>query len=268
MKLFYREFGKTHTETLIILHGLYGSSDNWLSLGKRFSEKYRVIIPDLRNHGQSPHNTTHSFPAMTEDLHELFTSLKIKKANLLGHSMGGKLAMFFTSEYPDAVLRLIIADISPRAYGDEKNAPNASFHKALMENMLSVDMNNLDDYADADEALSEAIGDKRLRQFMMKNLRKTDKGMEWQINLPVLKDQLPAIMEGLYPEDFNSMKIKTPSLFLRGEQSEYIPLSDFNLIEHIFPNSRILTVPDAGHWLHAEQPDFVFRNVEYFLTTD
>ncbi len=268
MELFYQEFGEQNPEPLIILHGLYGSSDNWLSLGKRFSENYRVIIPDLRNHGQSPHSDIHSFPAMTEDLFEIFKKLNIKKANLLGHSMGGKLAMFFTSEYPDFVQRLVIADISPRAYSDEKNAPNASFHKALMESLLSVDMNKLDDYAAAEDALSEAISDKRLRQFMMKNLRKTDKGMEWQINLPVLKNQLSAIMEGLYPEDFNSMKIKTPSLFLRGENSDYIPLGDFNLIQHIFPNSRILTIPNAGHWLHAEQPDLLYRNVQYFLTTE
>jgi len=267
MKLFYREFGKAHNKTLIILHGLYGSSDNWLSLGKRFSQSYHVIIPDLRNHGQSPHSNTHSFPAMTEDLHALITSLKIKRTNLLGHSMGGKLAMFFTSEYPELIERQVIADISPRAYADEKDAPNAGFHKQLMDALLKININSIKDYSDADDAFSEAISDKRLRQFMLKNLHKTDQGMKWQINLPVLKNQLTAIMEGFHPEDFNGIKIKIPTLFLRGENSDYIPLSDLNLIQHIFQSSKIVTIPNAGHWLHAEQPDMVFKNVDYFLRT-
>ncbi|MEA1872880.1 MAG: alpha/beta fold hydrolase [Bacteroidota bacterium] len=268
MKLFYREFGETHQKTLIILHGLYGSSDNWLSLGKRFSETYHVIIPDLRNHGQSPHSNTHNFSAMTEDLHELITTLNLKNTNLLGHSMGGKLAMFFTSEYPELIDRQIIADISPRAYADEEDAPNTGFHKQLMDALLNININTINDYSEADEAFLKVISDKRLRQFMLKNLHKTEQGMKWQINLLTLKKQLPAIIEGFHPEDFNNMKIKTPTLFLRGENSDYIPLNDFNLIEHIFLSSEIVTIPNAGHWLHAEQPDMVFRNVKYFLTTD
>ncbi len=267
MKLYYREFG-TGSEHLIILHGLYGSSDNWMSLGKQFGDKYHVIIPDLRNHGQSPHSNTHSFPSMTEDILELMQETQIERANFLGHSMGGKLAMFFTSEYPEKVNRLIVADISPREYKATDGFSNTDFHANLMDKLASINLNSINDYADADIAMSRLIDDDRLRKFMLKNVRKTETGFEWKINLPVLRQNLENIMEGFHPEDFNDMKIHTPSLFLRGENSPYIPLVDFELIRHIFSDSEIITIPNSGHWLHAEQPKLVAKNLFYFLNSN
>jgi pimeloyl-ACP methyl ester carboxylesterase len=264
MDLFYEEYGEG--TPLIILHGLYGSSDNWAGIARTLSQDFRVIVPDLRNHGNSPHSETHSYPAMTEDIKELFKTCRIEKAHLLGHSMGGKLAMFFGSEYPDMVDRMIIADMSPRSYKNLKEpSDNATFHLNLMDKLLQLHPEKLNSFADADDALAEHIPEKRLRGFLLKNIQKTDTGLAWKINLEGLKNNLPEIMEGFHADDFAENKIRIPTLFLRGEKSAYIPLEDFKFIRFIFPSSEIISIPDAGHWLHAEQPKLFNKNVRYFL---
>ncbi|MFO7879387.1 MAG: alpha/beta fold hydrolase [Bacteroidota bacterium] len=264
MKLFYREYGEGNP--LIILHGLYGSSDNWMSIAKTLSSDFRVIVPDLRNHGQSPHHEDHSYPSMTKDLLELFKSCGIDKAHILGHSMGGKLAMFFAAEYPDMVDKMIVADMSPRSYKNlSEPSGHVNFHLNLMDKLLQTDISSQDNFADVDETLSKYIADERLRGFFLKNIKKTDEGLEWKLNLKSLRDNLPEIMEGLYADDFATNKIRIPVLFLRAEKSDYISLDDFSFIRFIFPQSEIISIPDAGHWLHAEQPKLFIKNVRYFL---
>ncbi|HKK68670.1 MAG TPA: alpha/beta hydrolase, partial [Bacteroidales bacterium] len=139
------------------------------------------------------------------------------------------------------------------------------FHLNLMDTLLQLHPENMESFSEADHALADDFPEKRLRGFLLKNITKTESGLEWKINLEALKNNLPEIMEGFYADDFAENKIKIPTLFLRGEKSGYIPLEDFKFIRYIFPYSEIISIPDAGHWLHAEQPKLFIKNVRYFL---
>lgn len=258
MELFYRRYGQPGDQTLIILHGLFGISDNWVTFGRRIADEgFDVIIPDLRNHGQSPHSNTFNYLAMTDDLLELIDLLDLEQAVLLGHSMGGKVAMRFALENPSMVKRLEIVDISLKAYGDRPH------HRNIIRAMQSVDLSAIQTRGEAEKQLKEKIREERIRQFLMKNLHWKDKHtLEWRINLEGIAANLNKMFDAISaPEQF----VK-PTLFIRGGASDYILPEDYPAIRKSFPNAEILTIEHASHWVHAEAPEQFYQISSGFLT--
>jgi len=266
MDLFFRKFG--NGPPLIILHGLYGSSDNWVSLGKKLSAGFEVYLLDQRNHGKSPHSPHHNYHLLKEDLKKFMDKQSIEKAIILGHSMGGKTAMFFAVDYPDRVNNLIIVDISPQSYKNT-NSNQLNTHSTIINAMYNVDFTQVKNRRDVDTILSSSIPSKRVRQFLLKNVSRTkDNHFAWSLNLESISNELENIMYGLDTVKFKDGNGITgfPILFIKGEQSDYITTKDKKAIETIFPFAEIKTIPDAGHWLHAEQPELFLKTVQDFLT--
>jgi esterase len=267
MNLFYRKFG--HGPALIILHGLFGSSDNWVSIAKVLSEHFEVFIIDLRNHGNSMHSKEHSYKLLKDDLYEFIISQHIEKAVIMGHSMGGKAAMFFAVDYPEKVQALIIIDISPRSYKSlDKPELQSIEHMNIIAAMLSVDFAKIKSRQDVDIILSKTIKSSRVRQFLLKNVYRNRGGsFGWKLNLQALHDNLPELLDGLDPKKFIDGKGITgfPVLFIKGEKSNYIMVEDLRLIKTIFPMAEMVTIPDADHWLHVEQPDLLLKTINYFV---
>ncbi len=266
MELFYREKG-AGPRTIIIIHGLYGSSDNWLSIANALENKYRVISIDQRNHGQSPHSNEHTYQAMADDLKALMVKLNIEKATLLGHSMGGKTAMRFCLEHPEMVTKLIVVDIAPKSYASFSNyAEITANHQKIIDTLLDVDPSKFSNRRDIDKALKSKFPDKRLRAFMMKNLKKQKDGSyAWELNLKALKNNISEIMDGFSKLPAKPEKSMPETIFIKGEKSPYIHDDDTMVINKFFPGSQIVTIPDAGHWIHAEQPELFIKTVKYFL---
>jgi len=265
MELFFREKGQGN-KTIIIVHGLYGSSDNWISVAGEFEDQYRVILIDQRNHGRSPHNDVHSYEAMAEDLHSLMEKLSIDKAILIGHSMGGKTIMRFSLKYPEMVEKMIVVDIAPKSYRSFSNyAEITANHKKIIDELMAVDLSKFKSRNEIDQALKDAFPAKRLRAFLMKNLkRRKDGRYSWQINFEALKNNMDEIMDGF--SELNKPDRKIPeTIFIRGEKSPYIQDDDTLVINKFFPGSQVITIPDAGHWIHAEKQDIFVKTVKYFL---
>lgn len=245
MKLFFREYTPaldTGKQPIVILHGLFGSSDNWLTQAKMFSAEYKVYTVDQRNHGQSPHDNTWDYKAMVSDLNTFFEEHQIHDAVLIGHSMGGKSAMNFALAHPDKVARLIVVDISPRYYDLE--------HYSILEGLNAMDISTITSRNEADAQLSQYVPEPDVRQFLLKNLqRKAEGGFSWKINLPVISKNLANIgVDLLYPGQFDK-----PTLFIRGRKSRYVPDADWPRIKEVFPNATLETM-ETGHWVQAEKP--------------
>ncbi len=239
--LFFRKFGTG--KPLIILHGLFGSSDNWMSIGKILAEKYVLYIPDQRNHGRSFHTNEFNYELLVQDLHTFIKSNNILNPSILGHSMGGKVAMKFSINYPKELNNLIVADIAPKFYPVR--------HQRILEGLLSINLNSITSRSDADENLSNYINQSQIRQFLLKNLVRTKQGRyEWKINLSAISEYIDEMGNELGSEE----RFYGPTLFIEGANSDYIQENDHTLIKTIFPNSKISTIVNAGHWLHAEQP--------------
>ncbi|RYU83729.1 alpha/beta fold hydrolase [Hymenobacter persicinus] len=256
MQLHFRELGQG--TPLVILHGLFGTSDNWQTLAKRWAEHFRVIVVDLRNHGRSPHSAEHSYELMSQDVLELLDQLQLPTVTLLGHSMGGKVAMRFALDHPERLTRLIVLDIAPRL-SDMRHQDD------ILAGLNAVDLAALESRQQADEALARTIPQLGVRQFLLKNLyRREDNSFAWRQNLAALTAQMPAIgaeITGQHP-------FLKPALFVRGGKSDYISTEDkLYGIPALFPNSQVETVVDAGHWLHAEKPDEIFALVEAFMNS-
>jgi len=265
MKLNYRKIGSGHP--LVILHGLYGSGDNWLSIGKSFSSFCEVIMLDQRNHGKSPHHEVHNYEVLMSDLKEFLDHQGITKAMILGHSMGGKVAMRFAMEFPGMVTRMLVVDISPASYLDDGDNRHLGVHEKIIGAMQKVDLDNSVGLSGVQSQLVDLLQDERLVRFLLKNLRKeTGEGYTWRLNLPVLRNSLRALSDGLDIERLREMKISSfPILFIRGEESRYIGEEDRVLIKELFPLSQMVTLKNTGHWLHAEQPDRFARIVKRFI---
>ena len=264
MQLFYRKFGSGIP--MVILHGLYGSSDNWLSIAKNLAGFFEVYLVDLRNHGRSPHSESHSYELIRDDLLAFMDDTGLGKAILMGHSMGGKAVMCFARHNPDRSERLIVIDIAPKSYKDIYRKETLS-HEDILKAMNNVDFSSVSSRRDVDRVLSNTISNDRIRGFLMKNLRRDkDKRYFWGLNLEVLLRELDNIMDGINENCFNpAFPLKgMPVLFVRGENSPYILDDDMGFIERIFPSAKLKTIPDAGHWLHAEQPGAFIEAVTQF----
>ncbi len=252
MELNYKTIGEG--KPLIILHGLFGSLDNWLSIAKELGDTYKIYLVDQRNHGQSPHSKEFNYAAMAEDLNEFIEEHDIDRPYILGHSMGGKTAMKFALNHGEKWEKLIVVDISPKAY--------PVHHDVILEGLSAIKIDELKSRGDADKQLAEYVSDFGTRQFLLKNLnRKKSGGYEWKINLPVIKENIEIIGEGMDEQ----LAIEKDVLFIRGEKSDYIKNDDIILITQHFPNAKVETIKGAGHWVHAEQPEELLKVVGKFL---
>jgi len=268
VKLHFRKYGEAGPP-LVIVHGLYGSGDNWVSIARELSDRFEVYVVDQRNHGQSPHSSTHDYPAMRDDLKMMMDTEAIEKAVLIGHSMGAKTIMYFAEAWPDRVQALVSVDMSPKPYHElALQSHSAADHGKLIDSMLALDLAAAESREDLDSELSGAVGSERVRSFLLKNVRREKNGsFSWRLNLPALKQNLDRILDGLDIEGIaGGGGIKGfPALFISGEKSDYIRPEDHQLIRSVFPGAQIVTIPGAGHWVHAEQPDLLLKNLNYFL---
>lgn len=264
MKLFYRKYGSGLP--LIILHGLYGSSDNWVSIAKSISDRFTVYLPDMRNHGQSPHSPVHDYDSMTEDLFELVNDLKLKKFFLAGHSMGGKTAVNFALTWPERLYGLLVVDISPMV-PEGSNSIAYNQHSEILDSILSLDLSGIRSREEVESLLKTRIQSETTRGFIMKNLkRESDNSFSWKLNASALMENLPRIMEGIEPCDMEMKEISGfPVYFLKGEYSEYLPESDFMHIRKIFPSVEFIIIPRSGHWVHSDNPEEVKKCLLKFL---
>ena len=252
MRLYSNILG--HGEPFVILHGFLGMSDNWKSLGVKYAEEgYEVHMIDQRNHGRSFHHSEFNYEVMVEDLKHYCDSQHLENIILLGHSMGGKTAMLFAAKYPEMVKKLLVADIAPRFY--------PVHHDAILEGLSSLDFFTIKSRGEADRHLSRFVPDFGTRQFLLKNLYWKDNGqLDLRMNLEVLKENVSEVGEALPTH----LKFEKDTLFLRGDRSEYIALSDEDIIKRHFPKAKLITIKNAGHWLHAENPvDFFEESINF-----
>lgn len=254
MELFFQHFGKEGNQPVIILHGLFGISDNWVTYGKELANKgFEVFIPDQRNHGRSEHSDDFNYLALTNDLFDFINSESIENPILIGHSMGGKVAMRFAVSYPELVNKLIVVDIAPREYGPREH------HLNIIKTMLAVDIDNIKSRTEVSDYLAKGISDIRIRQFILKNLnRKGKKGFQWRLNLKAIADNLDKMFDGI-PE---GTAYKGPTLFIKGGSSDYILSRDYKEIYMFFPYAEIATIDRATHWVHADNPE-EFHQITY-----
>jgi esterase len=240
MELFFRELG--NGQPMIILHGLMGSADNWLTQAKILSNHYKVYTVDQRNHGLSPHSDDFDYKVLANDIKDFIIEHAINNPIVLGHSMGGKAAMNFAIANPTLLDKLIVVDIAPKAY--------PIHHDSIVEGLKAIPIDTLQTRNEADAILSEYVPEVDVRQFLLKNLsRKATGGFSWKINLPVIDKNLELISADIqFSGTFDG-----PSLFIRGAKSKYVKDEDRQRIKNLFPNSTLVTM-DTGHWVQAEKP--------------
>lgn len=240
---------------LLILHGFLGMSDNWKTLGTKYAEAgYQVHLLDLRNHGRSFHSDEFTYDAMVQDVYDYCFENNLTNIDLIGHSMGGKVGMFFAMAHPEMLHKLIVADIAPRYYSPH--------HEDIIAALHAVDFTKKPSRTEVDTIMQQYVPDFGTRQFLMKNLYwETPEQLAFRFNFPVLDTEYDNIGKAL---DQN-MVYEKPTLFLRGSKSNYIAETDLSDIKHHFPNSQIITIPNAGHWLHAENPGAFYEETISFL---
>jgi pimeloyl-ACP methyl ester carboxylesterase len=264
MKLHYRKIG--NGPPLIILHGLYGSSDNWVTIAGKIGDSFTVYLPDQRNHGQSPHSDIHDYNSMRDDLFELATELRLRKFFLAGHSMGGKTAIAFAAKWPEMLNGLLIADISP--FTGEKSKETAyNEHLTILRSILSIDLQSVSSRGDAESMLRQNITSEKVRGFILKNLqRHAGDKFTWKMNPSSLLSNLDKITEGIDLKDEFAVPITGfPVIFLKGGDSEYLTSSDISGIRKVLPAAEFVEIKDAGHWIHGDRPDEVIKNLRKLL---
>ena len=246
-----------NSPALVILHGLFGSANNWRHLAQQLSNDYPVHALDLRNHGTSPHDAYMTYTDMAGDVADYLDHALTRPPVLIGHSMGGKAAMRLALAEGDCLARLIVVDIAP--------VPNRHDFYNLLDAMSELDTRTLKRRSDADEALKKRVPEESLRQFLLQNLTHGEAGYQWRINLEAIRSNMEAILDFPWPDDWKPFE--HPTLFIRGEQSDYIRAEHDDLIHELFPKARTATICNAGHWLHTEQPQQFLHEVRDFLET-
>jgi len=253
-EILYSKITGNHPKHFLILHGLFGQSDNFGTLAKQFGEYYTVHAIDLRNHGRSFHSDDMSLQSMAGDLLNYLDERQIQQCYLLGHSLGGRAVIEFSYLYPERLEKLIVADIAPKAYPPH--------HQGIFKGLNSVDFDKVQKRTDVDEVLKKYIPEYPVRQFLLKNVYMTASGKYgFRFNLKILNRWYNEMIE----HEMTDGSFEKPTLFLRGENSAYILDSDFDLIYDRFPNAEIRTIPNSGHWVHAENPKDFFDFIIEFL---
>jgi esterase len=255
MELFYRKFGSG--QPLIILHGLFGSCDNWNTLAKRFGKHFEVYALDQRNHGLSPHSSEWNYPVMAADLKEFIDKHQLQNPILLGHSMGGKTVMFFEQLFPQVAEKLIVVDMAPRYYPPH--------HQDVIAALEMVDLDTMQSRKEVEQLFGTTPLDNSTIQFLLKNLywkeEDTIKKLAWRFNKNIIVSQIEQVGTALPEKDASLL----PALFIRGQKSRYVQDKDLEDINRLFPHAVVQTIADAGHWVQAEQPDAFYDAVMKFL---
>ena len=252
MELFSREFGQGRP--IIILHGLFGFSDNWQTVAKSLAEDHLVITPDLRNHGRSPHVATHSYTEIAEDLRQFMEEHWIFSSAFVGHSMGGKAAMQMALDHPDMVERLIVVDMEPGV--------SVSNHDTIFDALFALDLDSIASRKEAEIFLQERITDIGTLQFLLKNItRNPDGKYTWKMNLSTLHRHYADILAPV-----KGVPYEKPALFIRGGKSDYIRDEEWPGVLQLFPNARLVTIDGAGHWVHADKPAELIALIKDFLS--
>jgi pimeloyl-ACP methyl ester carboxylesterase len=250
--LHFRRSGPTGAVPVVILHGLFGTSDNWGTIGRELAEPTKpgtpaldVVLVDLRDHGRSPHTDKTSYDLMAADVHALVVQLGLKDIVLVGHSMGGKAAMAFAQQWPELLRQLIVVDISPKEHDNN--------HDHIIEALRSADLSPGRTRRDVEEHVSSIVKEPGVVQFLLKNLYWVEEGkLAWRVNVDLLAREIDAILASIGPQ-----RVSVPTLFIRGGQSDYILREDIPAILEQFPKGRVETIAYAGHWVHAQAPEEV-----------
>ncbi|MEM1325580.1 MAG: alpha/beta fold hydrolase [Bacteroidota bacterium] len=242
-------------EPLLVLHGLFGTLDNWQTLGKKLADNYAVYLIDQRNHGRSPHIEGLDYKLMAADLSQFMEEHYLAKAHVLGHSMGGKTAMQFAFDHGDKVDKLIVVDIAPKAY--------KGGHEAILHAMRTLPIQTIETRKQADEHLHQAgIAQLGIRQFLLKNLTRDPKGgYRWKMNFSEIDNNYPNILANIEM----TAPHQGETLFIRGDRSDYILPTDGDLIRSYFPKAHLVSIEKAGHWVHAEEPQALLEVMMEFL---
>jgi len=250
----YQDSGvQNQPPSLIVLHGLFGSASNWRSIARQLSKHFQVFALDLRNHGASFWDDKMDYPALADDVAGFIAQHELGAVNIIGHSMGGKTAMYLALTHPELIAKLLVVDIAPVAYSHT--------HAPFIDDLLALDLATLSKRSDADQALRDAIPEDGVRLFLLQNLVQQDGTFRWRINLPVLRQTMPNLV------DFPALQTHYPGpcLFLQGGNSDYVLPQHTATIERYFPNALQQHVAGAGHWLHAEQPALMIEAAEQFF---
>jgi pimeloyl-ACP methyl ester carboxylesterase len=256
MGLAFSELG-AGGETIIILHGLFGSRRNWAAIARKLAVNNRVLTLDLPNHGASSWTGSMSYELLSESISDFIVEHELKDATVLGHSMGGKVAMTLALTQPDLIKRLIVADIAPVEYHHD----NFSVITALE----SVDLKSIKTRSDADKHLMEKISEPMMRLFLLQNLVHSEDQYKWRINIPVIKKGLPSLHG--FPSFSENIFFNGPTLFLAGARSDFIEPNHHKNIAHLFPKSSIINIAGAGHWIHADNPEAFINSVVQFISS-
>ena len=251
MLLHYKEIGEG--KPLVILHGLFGTSDNWQTHAKKLGEYYRVILVDQRNHGHSPWSEDFTYEHLADDLERLILHLGIDQFTLIGHSMGGKTAMYYSQKYPNRLEKMVVVDIGIKRY--------PMHHNEIIKGIKSIDLSTIESRSAAEQAMLPFVDSYGVRQFLLKNLYWIEKGkLAWRMNVDVLEREMEEILAPI-----PTIEVWTPTLFLRGAMSNYILDEDWDAIEEVFPDATLETIENAGHWVHSEQPEEFIEKVLGFI---
>ena len=253
LDLFYRSSG--NGQPLIILHGLFGLNDNWQSFSKQITENnIAVYAVDLRNHGSSPHDSVFDYDSMADDVFAFISKHDLQNVNIMGHSLGGKVAMKFALKHQDILKSLIVVDIAPRYY--------APHHQQIIKALQAVDLDTVNTRKEAEHILSGYIDDAGVKMFLLKNLYWEGDRLQWRFNLKVIAEKIESVGERITSTE----KFEGKTLFIKGEKSKYITDDDKSEILNLFPEAEIKTCANAGHWVHADNPECMLTTVCDFLS--
>jgi len=253
LNLAYREIGTG--DPIVILHGLMGSENNWRSIAKQLALTHHVFTVDLRNHGKSPHSESMSYQEMAEDLNLLLDHLSLEKIILMGHSLGGKAAMTFALNYAKRLSHLLVIDIAPVSYYDR--------HSPLIEILQKVDFDKLRTREAIEQSLKKQIPDNSMRLFLLQNLQRTNQSFKWKCNLEAIKNAMAQLTD--FPTESVEKTFSKPALFIGGSDSDYVLRQHYSIIYQLFSNNNIVMIKNAGHWVHANQPQIFIKTVSNFI---
>lgn len=254
MLLNYSEYGCAPNPPVILLHGLLGTKDNWHTIATHLSTTYRCLVPDLRNHGTSFHSEEMSYPAMVKDIRNFLHCHHLDSVSVIGHSMGGKVGMLFALSFPEQVGKLLVVDIAPRRYEPS--------HYPLLHALRALPLKQFERRKEIEDALAKVVPDIATRRMVLKNLmRHSDGTFQWKSNLQAIELTYPNIVAAIeYQSQYDG-----PTLFIRGENSQYIQMPDMEDIVALFPRAEIVTIAGAGHNVHVDAPDRFLEIVSDFL---
>lgn len=259
MELNYRRYSE-QGEPLLILHGLFGSLSNWGWHSKQLAEHFAVYGVDLRNHGDSPHDEAMDYQVMADDVVELIGNLGLERCSIIGHSMGGKVAMQLALSRPELIHKLVIVDIAPVTYNNK-----ADGHLKVLQGMHDLDLASIANRAEAEEFLEDYIEDEATRKFVLTNIvRGEDGAYRWRLNLAAIS----AHYDDLRLKPVGESAFTGPTLFVRGDMSNYIGKKHEQEILELFPNASVKSIMECGHWLHADKPKVFQKIVRSFLSEE